>query len=185
MKRFPWQAVWLMLPLVLCVLITTTASARSTVSYSIPSGQLMPYLHRIDIPSRVRIKYARQPWHVAATRDELATCSIAPDGVLTARRTVANRQAVACEWSLFLPHTRLVPGWLVQRAHWHGDVREARFISNPTFTDNPYVSIQLSVPTTEADDRKNDRSNTTHKLGLRLLTLRGPEGFHWRDAFQW
>lgn len=166
-----------------CAAITPPAPAHSATSYSIPAGQLLPYLQYIRVPSVVRIKYRNKPWQPVATREEHNTCSIGSKGILTALRTAMNRQVVACEWSIFSPQTRLVPGWLVHRAHWHGDIRQAQFIANPTYTDQPFFSVQLAMPDSAAGE-SSSKASTTHKIGLRLLTLRGPEDSNWRGAFE-
>jgi len=172
--------------LIVCVsgVLQSPAQAQSLTSYSIPAGQLMPYLQQIQTTSLIRIKYEDKPWKTASSRADRASCQLSDQGVLSAIRHSSQRVVEMCEWSLFSPEKRLVAGWLVQRAHWFGDIRMALFVSNPISTDNPFLRVRLRVPSSDNGTAKKDSAPRTHKLGLRLLTLRGPVDEDWRSAFR-
>lgn len=144
----------------------------------------MPYLKRIGATSLVRIKYERKPWELASSGKDFASCQVSDKGVLRASTSSPGAQVEMCEWALFTPKRRLIAGWLIQRAHWFGDIQQASFLSNPIFTDNPFLRVQLSVPTTAKGSSAADSARLTNKLGLRMLTVRGPVDQNWRTAFE-
>ena len=144
----------------------------------------MPYLQHIRTASRLSIKYRQQPLRRLSTPDDKTICKLTKKGVLQAFRISSQNSAEFCEWTLFTADTRLTPGWLLQRVHWFGDVQQTHFVANPTGTDSPFIKVRLRIPAATQGRLTKNKKTRFHKVGIRLLSLRGPMNQDWVGSFE-
>lgn len=157
--------------------------AASRVTYSVTAVELFSALKARGIEPVLTTLY-RDGRSRRRPEGAPAVCRFAANGLLEAVAQPAGGGSPAdwCELELAAPGMALNPGWRVQRVHWTGDVREARFMHTPADSDRLDFRVALRVPSSPGARQSGERRLSAHRLRLQLVTLLGPDRGTWHDA---
>lgn len=176
---FRYKAQILLLLLILPLPGSSVAQSRSAqTTYSITAAELLQYFATQDVRPQLTVLYDDGTRRTLNPKKK-GICTFSSVGVLEVRtpKTTQGRHPEWCEFVLFSPASRLRLGWLVRRIHWSGDIRNSRFLNNPTNVDSLYIRVRIRIPSA-----KIRKKIAVRRLKLRLVTLLGPLGQRWQRA---